>query len=166
MIQVPPIPSDEPSGGWRDELSLGYAPLDRVHREFAELIAALGAAEGAEVAPALAAVLAHCRSHFGDEEAWMAETGFPAGECHAAEHAAVLASIEGVSRRVAAGELEPARTLATALAEWFPPHSQHLDSALAHWLCHRRLGGRPVVLRGRLGERLAGAPAAMEPTTC
>lgn len=158
--------STSPIGpGWHDSLALGHAPIDRTHREFADLLASLAGASDEQLPAELARVQAHCREHFGQEDAWMEETMFPARECHAAEHAAVLASIDGVAARLASGEVAPARSLAAALAEWFPPHTQHLDSALAHWLCQRRLGGRPVVLRGRLGERLAAAPL-QEPTTC
>ena len=36
--------------------------------------------------------------------------------------------------------------LAQALADWFPGHATYLDSALAHWMFHRRFGGKPVVI--------------------
>jgi len=152
--------------GWQDDLSVGYAPLDDTHREFSDALDWLLQADLAGLEAALGAVQAHCRSHFGMEDAWMQETDFPARECHAAEHAAVLASIDGVMRRLQAGEIEPARSLARALADWFPPHVQHLDSALAHWVCKRRLGGRPVVLRGRLGERRSRLEPILERPSC
>ena len=46
-----------------------------------------------------------------------------------------------------------ARRVADELAAWFPPHVQHLDSALTHWLCKLQHGAKPVVLRvGRKPE--------------
>ena len=42
-----------------------------------------------------------------------------------------------------------ARSLAVALHDWFPGHATHLDSALSHWMCKQRHGGKPVVLRRR-----------------
>jgi len=151
---------------WDDDLTVGYAPLDDTHHEFAVVLQRLLHADDAALEPALTAVQAHCRSHFGTEDAWMEETDFPARECHSAEHAAVLASIDGVLRRLQDGETEPTRHLARALADWFPPHVQHLDSALAHWVCKRRLGGRPVVLRGRIGARAGHAHSNQEQPSC
>lgn len=132
---------------WHDGMLLGYAPMDAVHEEFVQQIDALLRAPVPALLDALDALAANAREHFGDEEAWMAETDFPARACHAAEHAAVMTSIEGVRRRVAAGEAEPARRLARALADWFPGHADYMDAALAHWMCKRRLGGKPIVVR-------------------
>ena len=140
--------NDAPSAaGWHDDLRLGFAPMDDIHEEFLALVETLIHAADADVAAALAAVHEHSRAHFAAEEQWMQETGFPAAGCHGDEHAAVLASMEGVTRRVAAGDFEAGRHLARALADWFPGHADYLDSALAHWMCHKRLGGKPVVLR-------------------
>jgi hemerythrin len=140
---------------WNDGFVLGYAPMDEVHEEFVDLIGALGAADRDALPAALAELAEHAHAHFADEERWMTETGFPARECHAAEHAAVLASIEGVARRVAQGDHAAARRLAQALTDWFPAHADYLDAALAHWMCKLRLGGKPVVLRRHLEIRPA-----------
>lgn len=153
-ISIPPAVSGH------DELKLGYGPLDTVHEEFLALLDTLLAAPDEEMSRALEAVQLHSREHFAQEERWMRETDFPARDCHAEEHAAVLASMEGVSRRVASTDYVTGRRLARALADWFPGHAIHLDSALAHWMCERRLGGKPVVLRRPLGGPLAGGPAA------
>jgi hemerythrin len=128
------------------DVALGYAPMDAIHGEFLVLLQTLLTASDEAMAEALAQVHAHSQSHFAEEERWMDDTAFPPRACHADEHAAVLASMEGVARRVAAGDFEAGRRLARALAEWFPGHAHHLDSALAHWLCKRQFGGKPVVL--------------------
>ena len=141
---------------WHDDLRLGFAPMDATHEEFLALVDALLAAPDAAIADALAAVHAHSLEHFAAEERWMDETGFPAAECHRNEHAAVLASMEGVGRKVAAGNVDAARRLAQALTEWFPGHADYLDSALAHWMCKKTMGGKPVVLR----RRKVAAPTA------
>ena len=99
----------------------------------------------------------HARAHFGAEDGWMAETGFPARDCHIAEHAAVMESMTAVRTRLAAdGDSEPARRLIAHLEAWFPGHADYLDSALSHWMCKLRWGGKPVVIRRR-----AGAPAGI-----
>lgn len=143
--------SDAPApAGLHDDLRLGFTPMDDTHEEFLSLLDTLLAAPDEGVSDALASMQAHSREHFALEERWMAETGFPAGDCHADEHAAVLASMEGVGRRVTGGDIEAARSLARALADWFPGHVDHLDSALAHWMCKRTMGGTPVVLRRKV----------------
>jgi len=132
---------------WEGDHRLGWAPMDAVHDEFVELVNALLEASDEAMPAALAAVHRHSREHFAAEEGWMEETDFPAKGCHADEHAAVLASLAGVERKVAEGDFEAGRRLARALADWFPGHADYLDSALAHWMCKKRLGGKPIVLR-------------------
>ena len=83
----------------------------------------------------------------------MEESGFPASECHVNEHAVVLASLRGVKERLAQGDTAVCRRLALELARWFPGHADYLDSALAHWMCKQRLGGKPVVVRRDIGRR-------------
>lgn len=128
-------------------IELGYAPLDTVHSEFLDLLAILQRCEDAAMARALHELTVHTREHFAQEERWMQETQFPPAECHVSEHAAVLASMDGVAARVGEGDYDAGRRLAAALADWFPGHATHLDSALAHWMCKRVYGGKPVVMR-------------------
>ena len=132
---------------WNDSLLLGEPEMDAVHEQFVAGIALLANAPQHDVADALASLERQATSHFETEDTWMRETDFPARECHINEHAAVSASIAGVRRRVAAGEAAAAYELAQALADWFPGHADYLDSALAHWMCKQRWGGKPVVLR-------------------
>jgi hemerythrin len=146
-MPLPITPLETSSFTWHDGMLVGYTPMDAVHEEFALQIDALLRAPDSAILGALDALAGHAREHFGDEESWMAETDFPARTCHAAEHAAVMTSIEGVRRRVAEGEAEAARRLARALADWFPGHADYMDAALAHWMCKRRLGGKPIVVR-------------------
>lgn len=144
-----------PPASWHDDLQLGYGPIDKIHEEFVVLVDALLAAPDERVASTLAAVQVHSREHFASEDQWMQETDFPARDCHANEHSAVLQSMEVVTRRVAGGDFEAGRHLARALADWFPGHADYLDSALAHWMCQKHLGGKPVVLRRSTAARAA-----------
>jgi hemerythrin-like metal-binding protein len=90
---------------------------------------------------------AHLESHFDQENTWMRESEFPARDCHIEQHDAVLESVHEVQVLLAQGNTQICRGLVQALADWFPKHATHLDSALAHWMCKRRLGGKPVVFR-------------------
>jgi hemerythrin-like metal-binding protein len=132
---------------WTDAFLLGYAPMDDVHREFVDLVARMQDATDTDIAGLLGAFAAHAQAHFDTEDRWMRDTGFPALECHIDEHAAVLRSVAEVQTLVAQGNVAICRDLARELAAWFPGHADYLDSALAHWMCKQRLGGKPVVLR-------------------
>ncbi len=140
--------------GWSDAFVLGHAPMDATHREFVELVGALQREPDERLPALLAEFEAHARRHFADEDRWMRETDFPPRDCHIDEHAAVLRSVEQVRALAAAGDLSEVRRLADALAGWFPGHADWLDSALAHWLCKRAYGGKPVVVRRDLAGRL------------
>jgi hemerythrin-like metal-binding protein len=146
---------------WSDAFVLGHGPIDATHREFVALVGALQSAPDERLGALLDALDAHARRHFGDEDRWMRETDFPPRDCHIDEHAAVLRSIGEVREHVAAtGDPSEARRLADALAGWFPGHADWLDSALAHWLCKRAYGGKPVIVRRDL--RASPRPAADE----
>jgi hemerythrin len=137
---LPPRPAS-------DGLQLGFPEMDRLHADFVVLVAKLADAPVDELPAVLDALLEQSKDHFGSEDRWMQETDFPARECHVEEHAAVLASMEGVRRLLAEGDAAPCRSIAAALIDWFPGHADYLDSALATWMCKRRFGGQPVVLR-------------------
>jgi hemerythrin len=132
---------------WTDDFLLGYSPLDATHREFVEVVGALIAAPDDALAAHLDAFARHAESHFELERRLMADTAFPAADCHNDEHAAVMKSVREVQAIVAAGDLTPVRSLARALADWFPGHADYLDSALAAWVSKQRFGGKPVVLK-------------------
>jgi hemerythrin len=138
------------SFAWSDAYLLGHSIMDRTHREFVEVVNAMLSSNDAGFADRLQAFITHAESHFGEEDRWMAESGFPAMDCHVDEHAAVLRSARDVLERVVAGDHAIGRELAAELARWFPGHADYLDSALAHWLVKKRFGGAPLVLRRQL----------------
>jgi len=150
---------------WHDEWLLGYAPMDEVHEAFVEVVGRMLEAPEAQLAGLLDEFETHAKQHFDAEDRWMVETGFPARTCHIDEHAAVLRSVQGIRRQLTAGNPAAVRRLALELQAWFPGHAQHLDSALAHWICKLRLGGTPIVLRCRIAstsrERLNRAEGAI-----
>jgi len=138
---------------WSDALLLGYTPMDDVHEDFVCCARALTDAPDAGLCDALRRMVAHLRVHFAQEDAWMTETGFPPRQCHIDEHAAVLRSADEVLTLAEQGQLGPIRGFAAALVDWFPGHADYLDAALAHWMCKRQHGGKPVVVRRGLTLR-------------
>lgn len=137
---------------WREALRVGHTRIDAEHEEFAGLIQQLCDAPDGGLAAALGALVVHAHAHFAEEDAWMQRLDFPAKECHQREHQAVLASAQGVRRRLQVGETRPVRRFAAELAAWFPPHVQHLDSALAQWICKHSWDAKPLVLHRRMPD--------------
>lgn len=138
---------------WGDQYLLGYSPIDEVHEEFVELIGRMQRAEDAALPALLDEFAEHLQQHFEMENTWMLETDFPPRDCHMDEHAAVMGSVQEVQGLLAEGNVEICRALIAQLADWFPKHADQLDSALAHWMARKRLGGKPVVLRRGLKLR-------------
>jgi hemerythrin len=153
---------------WSDAFALGYPAMDESHREFVDDLRALLTAPDEGLGAALDVFAAHLTSHFSREEGWMNATEFPARECHADEHAAVLLSVREVQAMLAdaaqaSRRFGVARELALELERWFPAHADYLDSALSHWMSRRAHGGAPVVLRRSAAVQAAEASEPTEP---
>ncbi len=138
---------------WSDDYLLGYGAMDETHREFVTIVNALLQCEDAAVEGHLEAFARHAEAHFAEEDGWMEKSGFPPRDCHIEEHAAVLNSVTQVLDVVRKGDIAEGRRLAAALADWFPGHAFHLDSALAQWMVKQSHGGKPVVIRRNVIQR-------------
>ena len=138
---------------WSDEYLLGYGPMDATHREFVAIVSELLRCADPEVEGRLEAFARHAQAHFEEEDGWMERTAFPPRDCHVDEHAAVLKSVYQVLEVVRQGDFAEGRRLAAALADWFPGHAFHLDSALSQWMVKQSHGGKPVVLRRNVVAR-------------
>jgi hemerythrin len=145
---------------WEDNFVLGYEPMDAIHREFVECVGNLQRCDDTDVPQALERTIEHLQSHFDDENKLMVATDFPPRDCHIDEHTAVLGSAEEVRNAVDRGDYIQARRFAQALADWFPGHATHLDSALAHWMVKRQHGGKPLVFRRLQLNDIASVGAA------
>lgn len=137
---------------WSDERLLGHEELDATHREFYDVVFNMLRCDGNTAWGTLLAFEDHARSHFTQEECWMRESNFPSGDCHADEHAKVLASLEEVKHALSAGEADHilVQRFADHLFAWFPGHADFMDSALATWLSKKRFGAKPIVLKRRM----------------
>jgi len=116
----------------QDDLQLGDAGMDRIHKEFLDLHARLLQARGPEFSQRFTALLDHTREHFATEEADMAASGFPATAEHRADHQRLLGELERFARRIGAGSTVMAKAwISERLPEWFELHVLSMDSALA-----------------------------------
>lgn len=137
---------------WDDRYLIGHRGIDDTHAEFIGLLDAMLHAEP-EAVPAMMQTLArHVEEHFALETRLMEQYAFPARECHVEEHDKVLASVHEVNALAAAGNTDVAVELAQALADWFPGHSDYMDSALAAWVAKKTAGGAPLVLRRMMSQ--------------
>jgi hemerythrin len=132
---------------WSDHYLVGYGPMDAHHHEFIRTLNALSAAPPEMLPGALDRFIVATRHHFQEENDAMAAYGFPPRGCHVAEHDAVLATLDEAAGWVATGRLDFLPGMIAALADWFPRHVGHMDSALAQWVVRKKLGAVPVVLK-------------------
>ena len=124
---------------WTETLALQQPRMDTTHREFVDLLNELEQAlEGPvdAIKAALDRFTEHTVDHFAQEDAWMAQLGFAAENCHGFQHQSVLQVVQEVQRRLRAGPSDAAnlalvRELVPGLAQWFPGHAQNMDAALA-----------------------------------
>ncbi len=116
---------------WSDALSLDLPLMDDTHREFVELLAAVETSADAAVIPAWRTLVEHTQVHFDQEDRWMRETRFAAGNCHSVQHKVVLDVMREGLTRAEGGDIELLRLMAGELAQWFPQHAQSMDAGLA-----------------------------------
>lgn len=120
---------------WKPEFVLGQEIVDATHREFVDLIACLDETQG-ELPPAalldrFKRLIDHTVEHFGQEDRWMAATGFSPDNCHVRQHKMVLDVMREVLRLAQDHDnLVPLRRIVKELEEWFPQHADMLDAAL------------------------------------
>ncbi len=124
---------------WTETLALQQPRMDTTHREFVDLLNTVEQALDGPVDLLQAALdhfTQHTVEHFAQEDAWMAQLGFAAENCHGFQHQSVLQVVQEVQRRLHANPADDAnralvRDLVLGLAQWFPGHAQNMDAALA-----------------------------------
>jgi len=109
--------------------SVGYEPMDAIHREFHGLLAALD--QPGDEGEKLLSLHEHLLRHCAQEERWMRESKFPAADSHMREHEMLLEVVAEVRRRFDAGDSEVVVRLAQELPQWFEVHANAMDAGLA-----------------------------------
>lgn len=111
---------------------LGVAGMDATHREFLDLVAALGRCADAEFPALFQQLVDHTRLHFAEEGRLMRLYKFPALGEHEGEHHRVLGDLLQFNRHIKRGRLALARAyVGDGLPEWFELHLATMDRALA-----------------------------------
>lgn len=119
---------------WDDSLVLDGGLVDDTHREFVDLLNRMADATDEDMLDVIDQFIAHCESHFGQEQRWMQELAYPPLSCHTGEHNSVMEIAREVRKRAADGELDFGRVLAKAVAEWFVTHAASMDQVLTLYM--------------------------------
>ena len=112
----------------------GMATMDATHDEFWALLQQLKQTPVAEQLALYQTVIAHTQAHFEQEDRWMLLSGFAAGNCHTKQHMGVLETMRAVVPHFEDGDHDIIVRMTDALLEWFPQHSNDMDTGLAQHL--------------------------------
>ena len=75
---------------WSEDFALGVGAMDQTHIEFVDLLAEVQQAPDDTLLAKWEELIDHTQVHFDNENRWMVETRFAAGNCHTTHHKAVL----------------------------------------------------------------------------
>ncbi len=111
---------------WRDDYSVENETIDAQHKKLVgmvnELYEAMSQGRGKQVITDLIKELyAYAKIHFSDEEAIMAEHGYPDLERHSEIHRRMMAKVQSLAAKHAAGDLGT-HEFARFLKDWLNKH--------------------------------------------
>lgn len=117
---------------WNADLEVGSPAMDRQHRQLLDIInryeEALGRKAGRRALVAIFEEVAdYARVHFRDEEALMAQHGFPGLERHRAMHRQLLDRVTESLLLLRAGQPGIAEQIQDFLKTWLTAHIMGLD---------------------------------------
>lgn len=116
---------------WSDTLTLGYPPMDDLHRQFVDKLSDVDTCANAELPGAWSALIDCTQCLFERENSWMVDTHFSSAHNHTMQHKVVLNVMREGLAKARAGHASDVRNMAAELARWFSKHIQSLDAALA-----------------------------------
>jgi hemerythrin len=146
-----PEGTDEPDGlleestmiAWTPALAVGIDEIDAQHQELfrraERFVASVEASSRQDVGIVLSYLRLYCVAHFGAEEAWMREAGYPEYAEHKAEHDAFveeLLAMSGEHERRKGPGLQPMR-VGSFVSQWLQNHVSDTDTKLARFLLAR-----------------------------
>jgi len=129
---------------WTQALSVGHEELDAQHRELfrraGEVIDGVEAGRAVELGGLIEFLHEYAVGHFGLEEEWMRDSGFPGFVRHRAEHERFLEDLlELADAHERHGrEARLGLKLSEWLSEWLRRHVAGVDAELARHLARRR----------------------------
>jgi hemerythrin len=116
------------------DLFVGFKPIDDMHREFEDIVAALNDPAEADYGQHLLALHEHMLRHTALEERLMREERYDDLGPHKREHDRFVERLADMRRQFDAGDVDGVRRYAAELMDWFVVHAQAMDAPLARWL--------------------------------
>lgn len=116
------------------EIFVGFKPIDDLHREFEDILAALNDPAEADYGAHLLALHEHLLRHCATEEEFMLQENYAHYARHKRAHEHLLDSVSEVRRKFDAGNVDAVRRYASELMDWFAIHAQSEDAELAAFL--------------------------------
>ena len=116
---------------WSDTLTLGYPPMDDLHKQFVDCLTDVDTCANAELPVTWSALIDCTQRLFDRENNWMASTQFSSAQNHTMQHKVVLNVMREGLTQARSGQTAEVRRMASELASWFAKHIQSLDAALA-----------------------------------
>ncbi len=128
---------------WTPELAVGIDEIDAQHQELfrraERFINGLSEPTRQDVGILLSYLRLYCVTHFGAEESWMRQVGYPGYDEHKAQHDAFIEHILELSReheRRGSPGLEPMK-VSGWLQRWLEDHVQGIDRKFASFVLAR-----------------------------
>jgi hemerythrin len=135
---------------WNGSMAVGVERIDAQHRELIALINDLGEALGTDqqqevVAKAAFTLVRYAREHLRDEEALMAENGFPEAEQHIREHHSFEEALHGFDSGGAPLDMGAVNKMFFFLSSWLVNHICRSDQKFGRYL---KAHGKPAAAPG------------------
>ncbi len=136
---------------WKDEYATGISVIDAQHQRLFEAINRMEDAFQAgtqedEARESLVFLAQYTKEHFDTEEAYMRELGYPLLTFHQEEHAALVAKIQLLQRKVDEDLTIPAHMadfaahMANFAADWLAHHINEADMGYVQFARERSAG--------------------------
>lgn len=116
---------------WSETLTVGYPPMDDLHRNFVQQLWSVEHSKDSELAQAWSDLIDCTESVFEQENTWMRTSRFGSASNHTLQHRVVLNIMREGLAQARSGHPQEVRQLVQELASWFAKHIQSLDAALA-----------------------------------
>lgn len=124
---------------WDDKYSVNIEVIDQQHKKIIEILGKLFAEMGKKKSPeVLKAILDqmvwYAGEHFGTEEIFMKQYGFPGYEAHKKEHDAFRAKVAAFEKDFTAGKATLSMEVINFLLGWLDHHILEVDKQYGPFL--------------------------------
>ena len=129
-----------PLMNWTDKLAVGVTVLDNDHKKLIvmvnQLFDGIQSGHGKEsVGKILDGLIAYTKVHFGNEERYFAQTGYPAAPAHKQEHDDLTRQVVSVQQKYRAGTTNVlSLEVLNFLKNWLVKHIQGSDQKYGPYL--------------------------------